>query len=126
MPAVCNSVKSSNRSTAGGSKTRSRTITTSIRLQIVFGTRACCSQRLQRLSKRRLHARIEREGQELGPAVVADAVHHAFALGDQLEVELGVDDAFAFGERLAQERPVRRHDRGVATTAQGVLEPAAF
>lgn len=47
-------------------------------------------------------SRVEVQRQQLGPCVMADRVHHAFAFGDQRKVEVGDDQPFAVAQRLAQ------------------------
>lgn len=49
---------------------------------------------------------VDPQAQQVGPAVVADAVHHPFVFGDQGGIELGDGEAFAFGQGTGQVAPL--------------------
>ena len=50
------------------------------------------------------------------------AVHHAFALVDQGQVEIGDDHALTVGERGGEQRALGRDDGSEAAAAQRALE----
>ena len=55
---------------------------------------------------------------EFGPGIVADRVHHPFALDDETEIEVGYENALALRQRRHHMDALRRHDRGHAAAAQ--------
>jgi len=70
----------------------------------------------------RLRSAIDEQGQELGTAIVTYAVHHAFALVDQRQVEIGDHHALAVGQRRGEQRAFRRYDRSKTAAAERALE----
>ena len=69
-----------------------------------------------------LRRAVDEQRQQLRPAVVTDAVHHAFALGDERQIEIGDHHALALGERRREQRAFRRYDGREATSAQSSIE----
>jgi hypothetical protein len=74
---------------------------------------------------RRGRAAVHDKMQQFGSGIVADRIHHPLALDDQAHVEIGDQDAFAFGERRHDVFALGRDDRGHAAAAQGLLQPAS-
>ena len=53
---------------------------------------------------------------------MADRIHHALALDDQADVEVGDEHALAFGQRRREMAAFGRDDRGHAAAAQPALQ----
>lgn len=60
--------------------------------------------------------------QQFRPGIVADRIHHPLALDDQAHVEIGDQDAFAFGQWRNDMLAFRRDDRRHAAAAQCLLQ----
>ena len=60
--------------------------------------------------------------QQVGPAVVPDAVHHAFAFGYEVEVELGDGQALALAQWSGQIAALRTDHRRMAAPLEGPLQ----
>ncbi len=65
---------------------------------------------------------VEHELQQLGPGVVADRVHHALALDDEVEIEIGDQHAFALGQRRHDMGAFGRDDRRHAAAVQRLAQ----
>ena len=61
---------------------------------------------------------MEHERQQLRPGVVADRIHHALALDDEPEIEIGDQQTFAAGQRWDHVCAFGRDDRRHAPAAQ--------
>ena len=65
---------------------------------------------------------IDEQAQELGPAVVPNAIHHAFAFGDERKVEVGQHHPLPLREGRREQVPFGGDDGGVATAAERFVE----
>src|SRR6202021_3710729 len=73
---------------------------------------------MQRTSR----ALVELDADEFGARVMADGIHHPLALDDEGKIEVGYENALAFGQRRGEEATLRRDDRGHASAAQAPLQ----
>ena len=65
---------------------------------------------------------IETQPQQVGAAVVADAVHHSFAFGDQGAIEFGDGQTLPVRQRPGQVAALRADHRCVATPLKGFMQ----
>src|SRR5258706_13311882 len=77
------------------------------------------------LRRRGVRRPIDERREELGTAVMSDAVHHSLAFRDERRIQIGEDHSLSVRERRREQDALRRDNRGETPAAKGRLEPGA-